>query len=289
MERDNELLGRWSAALARVVAALGTEDFLPRLDQAIRALVPFDNSMLFAYRGNEQPIGVYTDLATQDEVGIIVGDYVIGPYVLDPFFAEVQGGRISGLAKLSDIAPDRFYDSEYYKRHYARTGILDEIGFFMGAPGGVTAVHSITRRQTREPFKPEEVAILGEIAPVVSALGSNNWGTLYKSFDAKRASDGTDASDTPHPVETALNAIGQDVLSDRQSEVITFILRGHSTESISLHLNISSGTVKIHRKNAYNKLGISSQAELFSLFLDRLRSLVPPVSPIGVSVDPPSV
>ena len=40
--------------------------------------------------------------------------------------------------------------------------------------------------------------------------------------------------------------------------------------SIATLLNISVGTVKVHRKNIYAKLEISSQSELFSLFLPLL-------------------
>ncbi len=46
------------------------------------------------------------------------------------------------------------------------------------------------------------------------------------------------------------------------------ILRGHSSLSISLHLGIAEGTVKNHRKHLYFKLGISSQSELFHLFVN---------------------
>jgi hypothetical protein len=48
------------------------------------------------------------------------------------------------------------------------------------------------------------------------------------------------------------------------------VLRGHSSDSISQQLGIAQGTVKIHRKNIYNKLKISSQSELFSLFISSL-------------------
>ena len=37
-------------------------------------------------------------------------------------------------------------------------------------------------------------------------------------------------------------------------------------------LNISAGTVQIHRKNIYQKLGINSQGELFSQFIRGLTS-----------------
>jgi DNA-binding CsgD family transcriptional regulator len=48
------------------------------------------------------------------------------------------------------------------------------------------------------------------------------------------------------------------------------VLRGHSSEAIGDALGIASGTVKIHRKNIYAKLGIGSQAELISMFLASL-------------------
>ena len=37
-------------------------------------------------------------------------------------------------------------------------------------------------------------------------------------------------------------------------------------------LAISPGTVRIHRKNIYAKLGINSQGELFSRFIESLTS-----------------
>ncbi|VTP60232.1 ATP-dependent transcriptional regulator [Serratia rubidaea] len=45
------------------------------------------------------------------------------------------------------------------------------------------------------------------------------------------------------------------------------ILAGQGSPQIAARLFISLGTVKNHRKNIYGKLGIGSQAELFSLLL----------------------
>lgn len=58
----------------------------------------------------------------------------------------------------------------------------------------------------------------------------------------------------------------------REQAVARLILRGHSTVSIAETLGISQATVKIHRRNLYAKLNISSQSELCSLFIDVLSS-----------------
>jgi len=57
------------------------------------------------------------------------------------------------------------------------------------------------------------------------------------------------------------------VLTPRECEVVKLVLRGYSTKSVSQSLGISPGTVKVHRENIYAKLAVSSQAELFNLFI----------------------
>ena len=74
----------------------------------------------------------------------------------------------------------------------------------------------------------------------------------------------------PGRVRDAIIDAGRTNLTNRETEVISLILRGYSSLSISAMLDISIGTVKVHRKNIYAKLEISSQGELFSLFLPLL-------------------
>nr|WP_246739578.1 helix-turn-helix transcriptional regulator [Martelella sp. HB161492] len=63
-------------------------------------------------------------------------------------------------------------------------------------------------------------------------------------------------------------------LTGREREIAALILKGHSTGSIALTTGITAGTVKIHRKNLYRKLGISSQGELYHLFLHKTARLI---------------
>ena len=71
--------------------------------------------------------------------------------------------------------------------------------------------------------------------------------------------------------EERFQDFGRDTLTDRERDVVQLILIGHNSNSIALKLCVSLSTIKTHRRNIYSKLRISSQAELFSLFLLHLR------------------
>ena len=60
------------------------------------------------------------------------------------------------------------------------------------------------------------------------------------------------------------------MLTPRERDVVEYVLKGHSSEAIGSILGISAGTVRIHRKNIYTKLGINSQGALFSRFIEAL-------------------
>ncbi|MFQ6572030.1 response regulator transcription factor [Pseudomonas sp. UM16] len=72
------------------------------------------------------------------------------------------------------------------------------------------------------------------------------------------------------PVERALEHFGSDRLSARELKIARLVLRGNSSKAIAKRLAISQETVNVHRRILYAKLGVSSQSELFSLFLQRL-------------------
>ena len=72
--------------------------------------------------------------------------------------------------------------------------------------------------------------------------------------------------------EDRFQDFGSDVLTGREMQVVQLILVGHTSTSISLQLDVSVSTIKSHRRNIYGKLEISSQAELFSLFLLHLKN-----------------
>jgi len=61
-------------------------------------------------------------------------------------------------------------------------------------------------------------------------------------------------------------------LTHREKEVCLRILSGFSSEAISIELGISLQSTFTYRKRAYDRLGISSQNELFAIVLRLLTS-----------------
>lgn len=249
----------WHAALAQCLACVGDDGFGDRLAEALAALVRYDVIMVFGYLPGLRPVAPYNNLR-RGSAEIIVDDYLAGPFLMDPFYKAACDGRGEGLLRLCDEAPDRFFDSEYYKAHYVRTGIEDELGTLVRLDGGVTVILSLTRSRSQAPFSAHDLRRLGRVDPVVREVMRQHWRELPAHFRA----EGTSRRDA---LDQAFLRFGGSVLSYREAEIISHILSGHSSESIALRLGITTGTVKIHRRNAYARLGVSSQAELFHAFL----------------------
>ncbi|MGB5557236.1 MAG: helix-turn-helix transcriptional regulator [Paracoccaceae bacterium] len=257
----------WSETMARAVSALRSPEFEPRLVQALLTLVDFDFSVMFAYRGDERPIDLFDNFGAKRRQ-VFVSIYQEGPYLLDPFFQACKKRVSAGLYRIRDLAPDRFYQSEYFRSYYVSTGLSEEIGFIVALAGEVRVVISLMREGPRQGFSEREMNRLREVESVVLALAEYHWVGLSSRFETK-------ASDSESEIlEQFLDGIfrnfGRSLLTPRECEVVGLVLRGHSSFSIAKVLNVATGTVKIHRRNIYAKLGISSQAQLFSLFLSML-------------------
>lgn len=240
----------WHRDISQAAHAIGKPMFPLCLETALRQLVSFQMLNGFAYSRE----GVASDLYNERVVGshaMIVDRYLAGPYILDPFFDALHHHPADTLLVMRRIAPDRFADTEYFRQHYAATGIVDEIGFILKLRH-VDAILSLSRIGAERPFSTRDVRMLQDAAPLIRFLAEQHWG--YHR--------------TPGTVRAAAAAsIGNPALTRRENEIVCLILKGHSTLSIAAVLNLSPNTVKVHRRQIYAKLRISSQVELFHLFL----------------------
>ncbi len=230
-------------------------------------MVAFDFSVMFAYRGDDRPLDLFDNFgALNREVFVTI--YQEGPYLLDPFYQASRDRKEPGLYRLRELAPDRFYQSEYFRSYYVRTGLSEEIGFLFALPGEVRGVISLMRAGHRQSFSEKEMNSLRAVEPLVRAMAEQHWANLSARF-TDIGGKHTQTILERH-LDFTFRNFGRSILTPRECEVVGLVLRGHSSESISKILGIAAGTVKIHRKNIYAKLGISSQSALFSLFISSL-------------------
>src|SRR5918995_1698673 len=82
---------------------------------AMAALAHFDHIVVFAYRGRERPIDLYSTFDPPD-YKIFVTLYQAGPYLLDPFYHTARERR-PGIFRMRELAPDRFFSSEYFRTY----------------------------------------------------------------------------------------------------------------------------------------------------------------------------
>jgi DNA-binding CsgD family transcriptional regulator len=67
-------------------------------------------------------------------------------------------------------------------------------------------------------------------------------------------------------------------LTPQQRSIVELIMRGHPNASIASRLKISAGTVRNHRCRLYDRLDITTERELFHLFLKELFASDEPAS-----------
>lgn len=242
----------------------GDDPFGHALIAWLRAHVPFDHCVAFGYRGTARPPLLF-ETFNREESHVYVTLYQVGPYLLDPFYhAAIE--RVEGFRRMRELAPDRFYASEYYRSYYSQTVLAEEVGFFVPLANGASVVVSLMRKAASGAFGAAQVRALRELAPIVLALCRLRWGGEVIGEDTRgrpgregegRAGRGVDRG-----------KIWRDLaLTSREGEVVDLILQGHSADSIARLLSISAGTAKVHRRNIYRKLNINSQAGLFAHFV----------------------
>jgi DNA-binding CsgD family transcriptional regulator len=250
--------------IAEIIGKIGEAGFPVAMRDLLCAVSPYSYTVIFAYNGNAKPIDLFDDFPS-DRQQVFVGDYQDGPYLLDPFYLAATQPIASGLYRMRDLAPDRFYQGEYFRSYYGRTGLAEEVGFFIAMPGGSTVVLSLMRDD--KPFSNRDLRALEQIRPVVEASLRAHWPQLALKFAAAAPSSG---AATDSGIERSFQSFGEGILTPREREIVEFTLKGHSPDATGRILGIAPGTVRIHRRNIYAKLQINSQGELFSRFIETL-------------------
>jgi len=255
-------LNRFSQHVGILIPALESADFPSMLVAMLRDLVPVDDATIMVYPETDLPVVEYFEVPeTSGRTTLDV--FVNGAFLLDPYYLAATEDRKFGLFSLRDLTPTRFKDSDYYKNWYRNCGYNDECGYLIPISKEGFVNIALGKTAVRSSFIKKERELLQAIYPTVDALCREHW------KDVESGSSGVNLRAQLH---NALASFGRSLLTEREAQVINLVLHGHSTKTMADKLSISMETVKLHRKHAYAKLEVSSQAELFYLFIDSLMS-----------------
>ncbi|BBD40451.1 transcriptional regulator, LuxR family [Aminobacter sp. Y103A] len=267
--------------VAELVGAIGAPRFPSVLAAWIRSHVAFDMIAIVVYRGSRPPLHIHDDFKGERARNGLK-QYLAQTYILNPFYQSHLKGIASGVYRVRDLAPDHYLQSEVYRSYEIIIAETEEIGYVTRDwPRGLEEIDiavTLDDGETTEigiysarpgSFDDAAVERLNGLLPLIETSFRQHWQRIKARHAAKRHSIGAGWA------EAAYESFGAELLTNREREVVVLVLRGHSSDSIAAHLDISRATVKTHRKHAYERLAISTQAELLSLFLRHVRDRMP--------------
>lgn len=248
-------------AFGRALDHLGEPRFWRLLILFLNEMVPFDNALATALGRDGAPV-VLDEYDTGGASGPSpVPLYLNGLYLLDPFLQAAHDGLADGCYRLEEVAPDLFRQSEYFLSYFRDAVGEDELQIIVRTRPDEMLSLSLSAHAR---FDTDTLGRLAACSPwLLAAIRQHR--RLQGDASRARASD-----DLAERVERALASFGAPLLTEREMAIARLVLRGNSSKAIAERLAISPETVKVHRRHLYSKLGISSQPELFSLFLQAL-------------------
>jgi DNA-binding CsgD family transcriptional regulator len=240
-------------------------DFLAVLGKFFEHTLSFDNFIVYRYQDRCAAELLYTNL-NFSTLKSSMAPYISGLYLLDPFYIAATSGRRRGVLRMDEIAPEAFTESEYYGMFYKNVNVVDEVRFVIEM-NGEELVHVFLEREAPHPrYSSEELQTLRMLENFVTSFVERHW--EWRNMSASVSTD------TRAPLAFGLrNVIGnlkRRALTAREIDIVELTVKGHSGKSIAHELGISEGTVLNHKRNIYAKLEISSQSQLFHLFLQAL-------------------
>ncbi len=252
----------WHAAIAGLVTAASDGVIAETLVDVIGLVVEHNAVCLLAFHKDAPPEVLHHTLSPR-RAKHYLDRYLAGPYLLDPLYQLALRDSKPPMCRFRDETPDRFRSSEYYRHYVDQTHLTDEMDFLLDVNRNSTLALVVGRWDTR--FSRSDLARLGLLEPVVKAAMTRIW----DGWAARHSAEERDLSMHQRLTECFDN-FGATLLTQREREITQLLLRGHSSKSIARELGIAPGTVMVHKRNLFSKLGISSQYELFSRFIDEL-------------------
>jgi len=261
---------------ADIISAIGSNSFFSRIADLTSNQVVFDGLFVCIYSTNSAPISLGCFKEAQDfQPGI--ENYLKYSYVINPVYRAFQNSVATGVYTMSDLLhtgmKDEIAQSEFHiwvddqeTIGYRTPGWpkkMDEVLGLIWLPDKTMV--ELCFLNTQEGTQAQKCTTgMEAIFPAISSAVIKHFEVFGQETVASMAN--------PNLAFRTLD-FGKDVLTEREQDVVQLILNGYSSKAIAVTLEISLPTVKTHRRNIYARLRISSQVELFNLFVQNMMEI----------------
>lgn len=243
----------WQRSVGKLIMQLDRPEFWSSLIRVLNEYVQIDNWVVLVFSDHAVRVISLPEVADSEEVDAFIHRYVKGLYLLDPFYIANRENPQSGFFHLLDIAPEHFLETEYYQQYFAQYISVDEAQYNVQLDADRTLCMSFGSNVR---FTQAQVTLLDMIKPWVTAMMHQRM--CFEIDPQKNFAE-------PAPWTEALTQLDTQITA-REKDVLKLLLSGFSNKEIAGKLALSTETIKVHRRNLYNKLNIKSQSELFARF-----------------------
>lgn len=261
----------WLDQLQRLARVLGCKEFEEEVLALLNLVLPIDHCVVFTH-GADGVGHLFTHGKMAAETAEeLANDYVRQYHDRDPMFASLASDQAPDLDKLRPLDLHTDYDPTYRNHFFDRNGLIDKTSTVGRVKEG-SVLCNFYRMAGSPRYSQEDRERLERILPLVTAFIAAHF-RLVRKTQPESQEAGAPRARTRSLVHTIIGKrlAPFDRLTTREREVCERIVLGYTSIGIGLDLAIGLSSVLTYRKRAYDKLGISSQNELFALCLDAAR------------------
>lgn len=245
----------------QAVLHVGRPVFPDALMAHLRRVAAVDHCMVFAFANDRDAQCLLTagDIAIGDDLGAAYAGHF---HANDPNKEVIFQRPCDSNAVLMPFVERRMYRRDYRKLFFDDSGIVDKFATALWHDG-ICIYANFYRLQAGGRYTERQVNALNRASPKVVAA-------ITRHCQLALESRSRDRSDGLGLLAQAFARPPLDALTARERDVCMNILQGLSSEAIAGKLGISLNSVLTYRRRAYQRLGITSQNELFSLVMGQL-------------------
>ncbi len=259
--------------ISNAIDAVGKDRLPTLLIKLIKFRIKIDAAILIIYRPESNPI-LLKSTFKEKRAKLGLNNYINDTYVLNPAYLSFKKGETRGITKITEISGKDSIKSVHYTNYKIKEARDEDLGFLTeGWPERLEEISILFDLPNKEMgelaifkkkisgFNKSDLNTLQVLEPLIYSIFKNHWSTARQNIICEKSLSNKNKR---------YDSFGENTLSPREMEVAKLIFEGHSGNSIAANLDIAITTVKSHRKNMYKKLGIGSQQELFSRYIDSI-------------------